>query len=538
MTLLLSLVLKGAAVLLVAALCVRLLYRAPASLRHGIWAAAFGALLLLPVLEAAGPRWSVAVLPSQAPAVPSSMAIPAPPPPPPAPPAPPAPLFEAAVASGATSATFEAEAAEFETQMESFEAEMRSFEGAMEAYGQEMESTSRTMSGVRATSTRPASPIRSLGGWLLTLWAVGAGLVTLWWLGAAVSAHRLVGRAQPETDEDWSVVSDHARRLSGLDEPVRLLRSTDLDVPIAWGYGSPAVVLPESADEWDEDRREAVLLHEMAHLRRRDAWTQVVAQAAVAVHWFNPLAWWGYRQHLDAREQACDDAVIQGGARPSAYAAHLVGVARSIRREPIALTAVAPMARTAPLETRIHSILDADRRRGQLGRLAKIGTAALALGIVLPVAAFQPVEAEAALDDNRPVLESTGLDASVSKAVLEDEPEACCRTSSQEAAREETPSRSPAEVRADTLDEVRAHIRQAQAEVRRAMADARGADVEIARIRLGALQEAERALEDLNLEAIQREAGAGVREAMAAARAGVREALLEAGGSSRSTPRG
>ncbi|MEL7362549.1 MAG: hypothetical protein AAFN13_10795, partial [Bacteroidota bacterium] len=89
MTWMLAIALKGALVLLLAALVVRLLHAAPASARHGVWAAAFAALLLLPVLESVGPQWAVGVLPASAPLT-QAVAPPAPLPlPPPSPPAPP-----------------------------------------------------------------------------------------------------------------------------------------------------------------------------------------------------------------------------------------------------------------------------------------------------------------------------------------------------------------------------------------------------------------------------------------------------------------
>ena len=535
MTPLLFLVLKGTAVLLVAALAARLLRRAPASLRHGIWAAAFGALLLLPLLEAAGPQWAVGLLPAP------PVAAPAPPTPvrPPVPPSPPAPFVTSSEAA-------------FDQAITTFEAEMAGFEIEMDTFQDDLGSATTSFGALSEASVGGRAPQPSRGwrlsAWLVGLWAVGAGAVALWWLGAALAAVRLVRQSRPEADDDWSVLSDRARRLAGLDEPVRLLRSADLDVPIAWGFGAPAVVLPESADAWGDDRREAVLLHEMAHLRRRDAWTQAVAQAAVAVHWFNPLAWWGYRQHLDAREQACDDVVIQGGARPSAYAAHLVSVARAIRREPLALSAVAPMARTAPLETRIASILDADRRRGRLGRLSKTATVVLAVAVLVPVAAIRPVAASAPDLAGAHVAVDDAFDDGLPTA--EDEAEAAlpnnARTPSDEPLAELAGAAPvPEDASADTLDNVRAHIREAQEQVRRSVEDS-GTSPAVAHLRLHALRQAERALEDLDIDEIAREAMEDVDveaisrqamdgldldairlEARAAALEGVREALAE-----------
>ncbi len=411
---LLSIVLKGAVVLAIAALATWMLRGATASARHGVWAAAFAALLVLPVLEAAGPSWAVSILPASAEhhtvAVAPVAALAPAPPAPPVPPVPPAPpVFEVhAQTAGMDAVTaqmeaeMEAAAADFEREMEGFademarrEIEMEALDAALASFDHPMPDAIAPVVVTRATGAARggffdawSSPMR----WVAGLWAVGALMVGLAWLSAFLSASRLVREATLETDPEWGVLAERARLLSGLSEPVRLLRSDRLDVPIAWGFGRPAVVLPASADEWTDDRREAVLLHEMAHLRRHDAWTQVVAQAALALHWPNPLAWLGYRRFLDAREQACDDAVIQGGARPSAYAEHLVGVARGLRRGHVSLAAVAPMARCTGFEDRIRSILDANRHRGRLGRPALGGTVALALLVIVPLAAFEPVE--------------------------------------------------------------------------------------------------------------------------------------------------
>ena len=413
MTALASLAVKGLVVLLAAALSTRLLRRATASTRHGVWAVAFAALVLLPVLEVAGPRWSVGVLP--APAAPAG--VPAPPPspvpPPPSvpllPPLPPGPPTDAETARPGARAThahldsYEGVTHAYGGEMAAFEGEVNAFDAQMEALGHEMDAWA---SGPPASARPSASRVGSASRWGLGLWALGALAVGLGWLAAFAAARRVVAGARPETDAEWNVTAERARRLAGLDGTVRLLRSDALDVPVAWGWGAPAVVLPSAADAWDEDRREAVLLHEMAHLARRDAWTQAVAQVALAVHWLNPLAWWAYRRFLDAREQACDDAVIRGGARPSAYAAHLVGVARAVRRERLALAALAPMARTAPIEGRVVSILDPDRQRGPVRRRALLGAAALAVAVGVPLAALQPV-AQAVTPSDTPAAPQT-----------------------------------------------------------------------------------------------------------------------------------
>lgn len=106
--------------------------------------------------------------------------------------------------------------------------------------------------------------------------------------------------------------------------PAQLLISNEIASPMAVGFLRPAVILPESlAEEITRQELDHVLLHETAHLARRDDWTNLIARlmgAALALH---PVAVWILRQIDRERETACDDWVVAktGAARP--YAASL-----------------------------------------------------------------------------------------------------------------------------------------------------------------------------------------------------------------------
>jgi beta-lactamase regulating signal transducer with metallopeptidase domain len=230
--------------------------------------------------------------------------------------------------------------------------------------------------------------------WVLFAWLAGVAVVALRWLFGVIGAWRLVQHAEPVYDLDWLELKERIAFGMDLDRPVRLLRSDRVSVPIAGGIFDPVVVLPSEADAWDDERREVVLTHELAHIVRWDCLTQTVAQGAAAIHWFNPLVWIGYRRFMLEREHACDDFVLNHGTRASDYAHHLVQIARRFRRARWSLDATAPMARRSNLEGRILSILDPEQNRqsATLPRLAMLGV--LTFALVGPLAAFHPVEGE------------------------------------------------------------------------------------------------------------------------------------------------
>ena len=104
-------------------------------------------------------------------------------------------------------------------------------------------------------------------------------------------------------------------------------RSREQSMPMAFGTRRPAILIPATADTWPEDRRRAVILHELAHVARYDCLTQLLAFAACTLYWFHPAVWWVARRLRVERELACDDRVIAAGAPARDYAGHLLEIA-------------------------------------------------------------------------------------------------------------------------------------------------------------------------------------------------------------------
>jgi TonB family protein len=139
---------------------------------------------------------------------------------------------------------------------------------------------------------------------------------------------------------------------------------------------------------WPADCRAAALSHEQAHAERKDGLTQLIAQLACCLHWFNPLVWLAERRMAAEREIACDDIVVARGLRPSEYASHLVSVAQTLERS-LDLRAAVAMGGRSRIERRVRTILDAHLRRDVPGRKQVGALAALALCIILPLAALR-----------------------------------------------------------------------------------------------------------------------------------------------------
>jgi hypothetical protein len=212
-------------------------------------------------------------------------------------------------------------------------------------------------------------------------------------------------------DGVWLSLAQRLANRLGVTRPLILLRGERLAVPVTWGIVYPAVLLPQDSDTWTEERRRFVLVHEMAHVKRFDALTQLVAQITLAVFWFDPLVWVAAHQMRVEREHACDDYVLRDGTAPSLYAGELLEMVRSIGtpshdRAAPAFAALA-MARRSEFEGRMLAILDPRLDRQTLQKRGTLMTAIIVALLTIPLAALRPFQQPAA--PSKPAAEADAL---------------------------------------------------------------------------------------------------------------------------------
>ena len=360
--------LKGAVLVAVAAIAAFALRKRSAASRHALWSAAVVGHLAIPVFMLLLPAWRMPLLPS----LPWMSSEPA------------------AAISVSPDATSQA-----------------AIDNAVNDAVKQATSTKPTTVEPAARGKFPSEPPAagspvvvshpiSTFAVIATIWFVGAMLVLLRLALGTWQVGRLARVGARVEDGAWlSLMQRLANRL-GVTRPLTLLRGDRLAVPVTWGIVYPAVLLPQDADSWPEERRRFVLVHEMAHVKRFDALTQLLAQIAVALFWFDPLVWIAAHQMRVEREHACDDYVLRDGTMPSLYAGELLEMVRSIGtprhdRAAPAFAALA-MARRSEFEGRMLAILDPRLDRDTLNRRGTFMTALIVALLTIPLAALRPFQ--------------------------------------------------------------------------------------------------------------------------------------------------
>jgi hypothetical protein len=187
----------------------------------------------------------------------------------------------------------------------------------------------------------------------------------------------------------WIEEAEQLARELRINRSLCFVESAKVSVPLVLYLWRPVIVMPEAAAEWPWGRVRAVLLHELAHIKRNDVHIQTLAQMACAAYWFNPLVWFAANQLRLECERACDDSVLIGGTSGADYATHLFEIARGGLTPTFTPFAIGLAVHRSQLEQRLVAILNPRTPRHSTTVLGQVMVALPMLFVALAAGAIQ-----------------------------------------------------------------------------------------------------------------------------------------------------
>jgi beta-lactamase regulating signal transducer with metallopeptidase domain len=252
------------------------------------------------------------------------------------------------------------------------------------AFGETTPDPPRPVSAASPAGTQAARPKLSWLQVLFLTWCAGVlGMLGLLGYQYAKIRRRL-RRGRAVDDPRVNALLTEARETLAVKRDVRLIAADDAASPVLFGLLRPRIVLPDSALALPPEELRPVLLHELAHLRRRDLWWNWAQAFLQTVYWFHPLVWFANARLRAERELIVDDIVLSHlGEDRHAYGSSLVSVMKNAAQHRLVAPGYVGIAEAiGSVKHRVKRILDTRRRLSvRLGVAA--GVVVVALGAFL-----------------------------------------------------------------------------------------------------------------------------------------------------------
>jgi beta-lactamase regulating signal transducer with metallopeptidase domain len=208
-----------------------------------------------------------------------------------------------------------------------------------------------------ATYQRETEMSQPYSLWLLEFWFAGVVLLSLRSAGGILLIERLRRKETIPVPDDILQICLSLQRRMGLTRAIRYCESLHLDAPAVAGWIRPVVLLPMSAiSGLTTTQLEAVIAHELAHIRRYDPFINLFQVAVETLLFYHPAVWWIGRRVRAEREHCCDDAAVTVCGSVVTYVRALASMAESKAAPQLAMA-----ANRSPLVRRITRLLGANR---------------------------------------------------------------------------------------------------------------------------------------------------------------------------------
>jgi len=229
-----------------------------------------------------------------------------------------------------------------------------------------------------ATSTQSSFVSGSLLTTFVELWFVGVLLFSLRTAGGFFLVARLRRRDSKSISAALLALCREMQKRLGITRAIRYCESLHLDAPAVVGWFRPVVLLPISAlSGLTELQLRAVIAHELAHIRRLDAFFNLFQVAAETLLFYHPAVWWLSKHIRAERENCCDDVALAVCGNPAEYARAL-----ALMEEWRVAPSFAMAANRGPLASRVTRLL------GLTEKASSLRNAGVAFGILCLAAAL------------------------------------------------------------------------------------------------------------------------------------------------------
>ena len=249
--------------------------------------------------------------------------------------------------------------------------------------------------------------IRTAGAWAGANWRPALGLIYLAGLAFSLArighgllgSHRLRKAAVNCGNASQIARLSHWRSHLGISRFVELGISDRITVPTVIGLQRPLILIPKSlSGRANGPTLDGILAHELAHIKRGDAYWRLLDRVTAALYWYHPLVHLACRKLAEAREQACDDWAVEILGAPERYVRSLLEATAGMDRR-IALALGLDMAGAARIADRAGRVLDVGTRvfpRAGRGVVGVVLTTTLTVALIVSV--FRPIHSAPSYD--------------------------------------------------------------------------------------------------------------------------------------------
>jgi beta-lactamase regulating signal transducer with metallopeptidase domain len=229
---------------------------------------------------------------------------------------------------------------------------------------------------------------------IIALWIMGMLLSSLRVIIGKVNVSKITMQATVCRIRKYTLGVEELSKMLAIKKSVVLLTSSECKFPFTYRIFKPVIILPSGISNWPSEQLRAVLIHELAHVKRQDYITQLIARFICSVFWFIPVVWIAYHHLHIEQEKSCDTFAVESGIEADSYARHILNVIRIARGRALLTGMLISKGSKKILEKRILHIFKLKPMKFHTNVKHAGATIMVCFLFLLPVLVFNPLFAQ------------------------------------------------------------------------------------------------------------------------------------------------